>query len=112
MINLNDMPEGFYNFIFGDVIVEEFLPNIIVECTYREEEVRIAGRIIIDKELNKITLLNIECNLYDKYDPEYPLETTYRLARKDKWRISELLAIFKESNSQFGYNKDIKTISL
>ena len=27
MINLNDMPEGFYNFIFGDVIVEEFLLN-------------------------------------------------------------------------------------
>lgn len=66
MINLNDMPEGFYNFIFGDVIVEEFLPNIIVECTYREEEVSIYGRIIISKESNTVTLLNIECSLYDK----------------------------------------------
>ena len=50
MINLNDMVEEFYDIIFGDVIVEEFLPNITIECTYREEEVRIVGRIIIDKE--------------------------------------------------------------
>lgn len=112
MINLNDMPEEFYDIIFGDVTVEEFLPNIIIECRYREEEVSIYGRIIISKESNTVTLLNIECSLYDKCDQEYPLETTYRLARKDKWRISELLAVFKESNSQFGYNKDIKTISL
>lgn len=112
MINLKDMPEGFYDFIFGDVIVEEFLPNIVVECNYREEEIRIAGRIIIDKETNKITLLNIEFNIYDKYDPEYPLETVYRLARRDRHRIEEILAIFKEGNKQYGYNKDIRTISL
>lgn len=112
MINLNDMPEEFYDIIFGDVTVEEFLLNIIVECTYREKEVRIAGRIIIDKELNKIILLNIECNLYNKYDPEYPLETTYRLARRDRSRIEDILAIFREANKQYGYSKDIKTISL
>lgn len=112
MINLNDMSEEFYNFIFGNVVIEEFLPSIIVECNYREEEVRIAGRIIIDKELNKITLLNIECNLYDKYDPEYPLETTYRLARRDRPRIEEILAIFREANKEYGYNKDIKVINL
>lgn len=112
MINLNDMVEEFYYIIFGDVIVEEFLPNITIECTYRKEEVRIVGRIIIDKELNKISLLNIECNLYDKYDPEYPLETTYKFARRDRSRIAEVLAIFIEANRQYGYNKDIKTISL
>lgn len=33
MINLNDMPKEFYNFIFGNVVIEEFLPSIIVECT-------------------------------------------------------------------------------
>ena len=33
MINLNDMPEEFYNFIFGNVVIQEFLPNITVECT-------------------------------------------------------------------------------
>lgn len=56
MINLNDMPEEFYNFIFGNVVIEEFLPNITVECTYIDE-VKLYGRIIIDKELNKIILL-------------------------------------------------------
>lgn len=111
MINLNDMPEEFYNFIFGNVVIKEFLPNITVECTYIDE-VRFYGRIVIDKELNKITLLNIECNLYDKYDPDYPLETTYRLARRDRPRIEEILAIFREANKQYGYNKDIKVISL
>lgn len=111
MINLNDMPKEFYNFIFGNVVIEEFLPNITVECTYIDE-VRFYGRIVIDKKLNKITLLNIECNLYDKYDPEYPLETTYRLARRDRPRIEEILAIFREANKQYGYNKDIKVINL
>lgn len=28
MINLNDMPKEFYNFIFGNVVIKEFLPNI------------------------------------------------------------------------------------
>lgn len=49
MINLNDMPEEFYNFIFGNVVIEEFLPNITVECTYIDE-VRFYGRIVIDKK--------------------------------------------------------------
>lgn len=100
MINLNDMPEEFYNFIFGNVVIKEFLPNITVECTY------------IDKELNKITHISIEYNEFDKYDPEYPLETTYRLARRDKFRIDNILAIFREANKEYGYNKDIKVINL
>lgn len=48
------MPEEFYDIIFGDVTVEEFLPNIIIECRYREEEVSIYGRIIISKESNTV----------------------------------------------------------
>lgn len=111
MINLNDMPEEFYNFIFGNVVIEEFLPNITVECTYIDE-VRFYGRIVIDKELNKITHISIEYNEFDKYDPEYPLETTYRLARSDKFRIDNILAIFREANKEYGYNKDIKVINL
>lgn len=98
MINLNDMPE-------------EFLQNITVECTYIDE-VRFYGRIVIDKELNKITHISIEYNEFDKYDPEYPLETTYRLARRDKFRIDNILAIFREANKEYGYNKDIKVINL
>ena len=111
MINLNDMPEEFYNFIFGNVVIEEFLPNITVECTYIDE-VKFYGRIVIDKELNKITHISIEYNEFDKYDPEYPLETTYRLARRDKFRIDNILAIFREANNEYGYNKDIKVINL
>lgn len=111
MINLNDMPEEFYNFIFGNVVIEEFLPNITVECTYIDE-VRFYGRIVIDKELNKIMHISIEYNEFDKYDPEYPLETTYRLARRDKFRIDNILAIFREANKEYGYNKDIKVINL
>lgn len=111
MINLNDMPEEFYNFIFGNVVIEEFLPNITVECTYIDE-VRFYGRIVIDKELNKITHISIEYNEFDKYDPEYPLETTYRLARRDKFRIDNILAIFREANKEYGYNKAIKVINL
>lgn len=111
MINLNDMPKEFYNFIFGNVVIEEFLPNIVVECTYIDE-VRFYGRIVIDKELNKIVLVSIEYNEFDKYDPEYPLETTYRLARRDKFRIDNILAIFREANKEYGYNKDIKVINL
>lgn len=111
MINLNDMPEEFYNFIFGNVVIEEFLPNITVECTYIDE-VRFYGRIVIDKELNKITHISIEYNEFDKYDSEYPLETTYRLARRDKFRIDNILAIFREANKEYGYNKDIKVINL
>lgn len=111
MINLNDMPEEFYNFIFGNVVIEEFLSNITVECTYIDE-VKFYGRIVIDKELNKITHISIEYNEFDKYDPEYPLETTYRLARRDKFRIDNILAIFREANKEYGYNKDIKVINL
>ena len=111
MINLNDMPKEFYNFIFGNVVIEEFLPNITVECTYIDE-VKFYGRIVIDKELNKITHVSIEYNEFDKYDPEYPLETTYRLARRDKFRIDNILAIFREANKEYGYNKDIKVINL
>lgn len=111
MINLNDMPEEFYNFIFGNVVIEEFLPNITVECTYIDK-VRFYGRMVIDKELNKITHISIEYNEFDKYDPEYPLETTYRLARRDKFRIDNILAIFREANKEYGYNKDIKVINL
>lgn len=111
MINLNDMPEEFYDIIFGDVIVEEFLPTICVECKYIDE-IRLSGRIVINKELNKIILISIEYNEFDKYDPEYPLETTYRLARRDKFRIDDILAIFKEANKEYGYNKDIKVINL
>lgn len=111
MINLNDMPKEFYNFIFGNVVIEEFLPNITVECTYIDE-VRFYGRIVIDKELNKIVLVSIEYNEFDKYDPDYPLETTYRLARRDKFRMDNILAIFREANKEYGYNKDIKVINL
>lgn len=111
MINLNDMPEEFYNFIFGNVVIEEFLPNITVECTYIDE-VRFYGRIVIDKKLNKIALVSIEYNEFDKYDPDYPLETTYRLARRDKFRMDNILAIFREANKEYGYNKDIKVINL
>ena len=111
MINLNDMPEEFYNFIFGNVVIQEFLPNITVECMYIDE-VKFYGRIVIDKELNKITHISIEYNEFDKYDPEYPLETTYRLARRDKFRIDNILAIFREANKEYGYNKDIKIINL
>lgn len=111
MINLNDMPEEFYNFIFGNVVIKEFLPNITVECTYIDE-VKFYGRIVIDKELNKITLVSIEYNEFDKYDPDYPLETTYRLARRDKFRMDNILAIFREANKEYGYNKDIKVINL
>ena len=111
MINLNDMPKEFYNFIFGNVVIEEFLPNIAVECTYIDE-VRFYGRIVIDKELNKIVLVSIEYNEFDKYDPDYPLETTYRLARRDKFRMDNILAIFREANKEYGYNKDIKVINL
>ena len=111
MINLNDMPEEFYNFIFGNVVIKEFLPNITVECTYIDK-VKFYGRIVIDKELNKITHVSIEYNEFDKYDPEYPLETTYRLARRDKFRIDNILAIFREANKEYGYNKDIKVINL
>lgn len=111
MINLKDMPEEFYNFIFGNVVIEEFLPYITVECTYIDE-VRFYGRIVIDKELNEIALVSIEYNEFDKYDPGYPLETTYRLARRDKFRMDNILAIFREANNEYGYNKDIKIINL
>ncbi len=111
MINLNDMPEEFYNFIFGNVVIEEFLPYITVECTYIDE-VKFYGRIVIDKELNKITHISIEYNEFDKYDPDYPLETTYRLTRRDKFRMDNILAIFREANKEYGYNKDIKIINL
>ena len=105
MINLNDMPKEFYNFIFGNVVIEEFLPNITIECTYIDE-VRFYGRIVIDKELNEIALVSIEYNEFDKYDPDYPLKTT------DKFRMDNILAIFREANKEYGYNKDIKVINL
>ena len=76
------------------------------------DEVRFYGRIVIDKELNKIALVSIKYNEFDKYDPDYLLETTYRLARRDKFRIDNILAIFREANKEYGYNKDIKVINL
>lgn len=112
MISLEGMPDNFYNTIFGDVKVEEFLPNVIIECNYKEAKLNISGRIIVNKELAKIILANIEINKYDDTDPEYPVESIYKSARTEYPRINRILAIFREANRLYGYNKKIEIINI
>lgn len=112
MINLDCMPENFYNTIFGDVTIEEFLPTIVVECVYKDNGIRVTGRLIVDKEKAMITLANIEINEYESTDPEYPVESLYRTARDEYPRINGVLAIFREGNKLYGYNKEIKIINM
>ncbi len=112
MVNLKNMPEDFYKIIFGDVIIEEFLPTIVVECNYRNSSINISGRLIVNKEIAKITLVNIKVDEYNETDPEYPIESIYRLARTEYSRINEILPIFKAANEQYGYNEKIKIINM
>lgn len=112
MIILEGMPENFYNIIFGDVTIEEFLPTIVVECNYKDSDIIVSGRIIINKETDKIALVNITISEYDKTDPEFPIESTTRLARTEYPRINGILDIFREANKQYGYNKKIKIINI
>lgn len=112
MINLNDMPEEFYDIIFGDVSIEEFSPTIVVECKYKDSIASVTGRIIVSKELAKITLVNMEINEYEESDPSYPIVSVRRLARKEYYGISEILNEFKCANTAYGYNKDIKIINI
>nr|DAV72201.1 MAG TPA: hypothetical protein [Caudoviricetes sp.] len=112
MINLNDMPEEFYDIIFGDVTIEEFAPNIVVECNYKDSTTSVYGRIIVHKELAKITLINLEIKEYEESDPSYPIVSVHRLARKKYYGISEILKEFKCANDAYGYNKDIKIINI
>lgn len=112
MINLECMPANFYKIIFGDVTIEEFLPTIVVECTYRCSNISTYGRLIVNKETAKIILANIEVNEYDETDPEYPVESIYRQARTEYPRIAEILTIFRECNKQYGYNKKIKITNM
>lgn len=112
MISLEGMPENFYKTIFGDVRVEEFLPTIVVECKYRDIKSDVSGRIIVNKELAKIILANIEINEYDDTDPAYPVETKYQLARTEYPRIEKVLDVFREANKLYGYNKKIEIINI
>ena len=109
MINLEGMPKNFYKTIFGDVKVEEFLPTIVVECKYREAKLDVSGRIIINKESAETILASIEINEYDDTDPEYPVESS---ARTEYSRIEGILAIFREGNKLYGYNKNIEIINM
>lgn len=112
MIILDGMPDNFYNIIFGDVTIEEFLPTIVVECKYNETGISVTGRLIVNKEMASIVLANIEINEYDSTDPEYPVESTYHSARTDYIRINRVLDIFREGNKLYGYNKKIKIINM
>lgn len=112
MISLDGMPDNFYNIIFGDVTIEEFLPTIVVECKYNETGINVTGRLIFNKEMASIVLANIEINEYDSTDPEYPVESTYHSARTDYIRINRVLDIFREGNKLYGYNKEIKIINM
>ena len=112
MISLESMPKNFYKTIFGDVKVEEFLPTIVIECKYREAKLDVSGRIIINKESAETILASIEINEYDDTDPEYPVESLYRSARTEYSRIEGILAIFREGNKLYGYNKKIEIINI
>lgn len=116
MISLDGMPDNFYNIIFGDVTIEEFLPTIVVECKYNgtsnDTGIDVTGRLIFNKEMASIVLANIEINEYDSTDPEYPVESTYHSARTDYIRINRVLDIFREGNKLYGYNKEIKIINM
>lgn len=112
MISLDGMPDNFYNIIFGDVTIEEFLPTIVVECKYNETGISVTGRLIVNKEMASIILANIEINEYDRTDPEYPVESTYHSARNEYIRINRVLDIFREGNKLYGYNKKIKIINM
>lgn len=112
MISLKNMPENFYNIIFGDVTIEEFLPTVVVECVYEDDGMSATGRLIVNKEMASIVLANIEINEYDSTDPEYPVESTYHSARTDYIRINRVLDIFREGNKLYGYNKEIKIINM
>ena len=112
MVNLDSMPDDFYKIIFGDVTIEEFLPTIVVECNYRNSVINISGRLIVNKEIAKITLVNVKVDEYNETDPEYPIESIYRLARTEYPRINEILPIFKAANEQYGYNEKIKIINM
>lgn len=116
MISLDGMPDNFYNIIFGDVTIEEFLPTIVVECKYNDTSndtgINVTGRLIVNKEMASIVLANIEINEYDTTDPEYPVESTYHSARNEYIRINRVLDIFREGNKLYGYNKEIKIINM
>ena len=112
MISLDGMPDNFYNIIFGDVTIEEFLPTIVVECKYNETGISVTGRLIVNKEMASIILANLEINEYDTTDPVYPVESTYHSARTDYIRINRVLDIFREGNKLYGYNKKIKIINM
>ena len=112
MISLESMPKNFYNIIFGDVTIEEFLPTIVVECVYKDDGMNVTGRIIVNKEKAMITLANIEINEYNSTDPEYPVESSYHTARADYPRINRVLDVFREGNKLYGYNKKIKIINM
>nr|DAV47521.1 MAG TPA: hypothetical protein [Caudoviricetes sp.] len=111
MVSLDGMPENFYNIIFGDVTIEEFLPTIVVECVYKDNGIGVNGRLIVDKEKSKITLANIEINEYNT-DPEYPVESSYHIARTEYPRINRVLDVFREANKLYGYNKKINIINM
>jgi len=112
MISLEGMPENFYNIIFGDVTIEEFLPTIVVECKYNDAYISVTGRLIVNKEMASIVLANIEINEYDTTDPEYPVESSYHSARTEYLRINRVLDVFREGNKLYGYNKKIKIINM
>lgn len=112
MISLDGMPDNFYNIIFGDVTIEEFLPTIVVECKYNGTGINVTGRLIVNKEMASIVLANIEINEYDRTDPEYPVESTYHSARNEYIRINRVLDVFREGNKLYGYNKKIKIINM
>lgn len=112
MISLEGMPDNFYNIIFGDVTIEEFLPTIVVECKYNDVGINVTGRLIVNKEMASIVLANIEINEYDTTDPEYPVESSYRSARTEYTRINRILDVFREGNKLYGYNKKIKIINM
>lgn len=102
MINLNEIPE-IYNILFGNVEMQEVGKSIIIECSYKDFRTNISGRIVIGKELYKVISADIMYKIYDEYEQEYPMMSSYKSARKDKNLIDQVLYEFRVINKLYGY---------
>ena len=112
MIDLKNIKYNLYQFIFGDITIEEFMTTIVVECNYKEDKLDICGRIIIDKVTNIISTVSVEITEYDTSNSKLPIEKTYRFAQVEKSRIDGILEIFREGNRLYGYNNKIKVLNI
>lgn len=102
MVNFNEIIDSIRPLLFGKVSIREFTRELNIFCTIDQEDIRIIGKLIVDKNNGCVNLAYINSN-----KPEND-KRSIMICKANHVKMVKLLNKFEEYNKIYGYDPTIK----